>query len=54
VTDAFTAPRLIPTVNSDEDDSDPMLSADGCTLYFASSHGDPIGHRHLFRAQVTL
>jgi len=28
-------PKLLPDVNSDDNDEDPMLSADGCTLYFA-------------------
>ncbi|MEO7731378.1 MAG: hypothetical protein ABIY55_10420 [Kofleriaceae bacterium] len=32
----FGAPLPIPTVNSTFADGDPMLSADGCTLYFAS------------------
>ena len=35
-TQDFGAPRLIPNVNSDDNDGDPFLSADGCTLYFAS------------------
>src|SRR5262249_55138908 len=42
--------NLIPTVNSDQDEGDPVLSADGCELYFASR---PIGGTyHLFRTQV--
>jgi Tol biopolymer transport system component len=32
----FSPPVPIPTVNTDEDDADPMLSADGCELYFAA------------------
>jgi hypothetical protein len=31
----FAAPALIPTINSSDDEADPMLSADGCELYFA-------------------
>jgi hypothetical protein len=46
----FAAPKLIPTVNSDQSDGDPMLSADGCELYFASKRLG--GGFHLFRAHV--
>lgn len=49
-TDDFTAPQLIPTVNSNDQDGDPMLSADGCELYFASTRAD--GRYRLFRARV--
>lgn len=46
----FTAPKLIPNVNGDKDDGDPMLSADGCELYFASTrNGDKY---HLFHGLV--
>jgi hypothetical protein len=34
----FSAPAPLPTVNTDEDDVDPMLSADGCEVYFAARH----------------
>ena len=34
----FSPPVSIPTVNTEEDDADPMLSADGCELYFAARH----------------
>jgi hypothetical protein len=34
----FSAPHVIPNVNSSDEDGDPMLSADGCTLYFATTH----------------
>jgi Tol biopolymer transport system component len=45
----FSPPQLIPGVNSSVQDGDPMLSADGCELYFASNRaGD--GKNHLFRA----
>jgi len=37
--DDFGAPRLVPGVNGPEEDGDPQLSADGCTLYFASTRG---------------
>lgn len=47
----FAAPQLIPSVNSDQEDGDPVLSADGCELYFASTRVG--GKYHLFRAQVT-
>ena len=35
----FGSPKPIPLVNSNDQDSDPMLSADGCELYFASTRG---------------
>ena len=38
VTDAFSTPVLVPTVNTPDSDGDPFLSADGCQLYFASNH----------------
>jgi len=50
-TDSFSMPTLIPGVNNDADDGDPMLSGDGCTLYLASTRDG--GNHHLFRAQVT-
>jgi hypothetical protein len=46
----FAPPKLIPSVNSDQDDGDPMLSADGCELYFASTRAG--GKHHLFHARV--
>jgi hypothetical protein len=46
----FGMPAKIPVVNSDDHDGDPMLSADGCELYFASNRGG--GTYHVFRAQV--
>jgi hypothetical protein len=50
-TAAFGSPKPIPTVNSDSNDGDPMLSADGCELYFASQRDG--GKYHLFHATVT-
>jgi Tol biopolymer transport system component len=50
-TDDFSAPRLIPTVNGDQDDGDPVLGDDGCDLYFASTRNG--GRHHLFHASVT-
>jgi Tol biopolymer transport system component len=35
----FGTPKPIPNVNSSANDGDPMLSTDGCTLYFASTRG---------------
>jgi hypothetical protein len=49
-TDDFSLPQLIPAVNSDFDDGDPMLSADGCELYFSSKRVG--GKYQLFHAQV--
>jgi hypothetical protein len=51
-TDAFGAPQLIPGVSSGVQDGDPMLSADGCELYFASNRASD-GKYHLFRAAMT-
>ena len=48
----FSAPMLIPNVNSDDADGDPMLSADGCTLYFSTTRNG--GGYDLFSATVTL
>jgi Tol biopolymer transport system component len=47
----FAPPKLIPSVNGDQDDGDPVLSADGCELYFSSTRVG--GKHHLFHAQVT-
>lgn len=35
----FSTPLPVPDVNGDGNDGDPHLSADGCTLYFASDRG---------------
>lgn len=35
----FGAPQPLTALNTVDDDGDPMLSADGCTLYFASNRG---------------
>jgi WD40 repeat protein len=48
---SFSAPALIPMVNSNVQDGDPMLSADGCELYFASRRGASGGY-DLYRASV--
>ena len=32
--DAFGTPRLVPDINTDADEGDPHLSADGCRIYF--------------------
>jgi hypothetical protein len=51
IADSFGTPVKIPSVNSDTNDFDPVLSANGCELYFASTRDG--GKFHLFRAQVT-
>src|ERR1043165_8655128 len=51
-TGSFGTPVKIPTVNSNDNDADPLLSADGCELYFASDR-DGGGKYHLFHATVT-
>jgi len=35
----FSTPVPVPDINGDGNDGDPHLSADGCTLYFASDRG---------------
>jgi Tol biopolymer transport system component len=50
-TDGFNQPAKIPDVNGGADDADPMLSDDGCELYFASNR-DADGKYHLFRART--
>ncbi len=47
--DDFGAPVPIMGLNSVVSDSDPMLSADGCELYFSSTRGSG---RHIYRAAV--
>lgn len=51
-TGPFGTLAKIPTVNTGSNDAEPVLSHDGCELYFASDR-DPGGHFHLFRAQIT-
>lgn len=51
-TDSFGAAARIPTVDTTASEIDPVLSHDGCELYFASDR-DPGGHFHLFHAQIT-
>jgi WD40-like Beta Propeller Repeat len=36
---AFGAPRIVPDVNTNSNDGDPHLSADGCRLYFGRDGG---------------
>lgn len=51
-TASFGPPTRIPTVNTGgADEFDPVLSADGCELYFASNRTG--GKFHIFHAQVT-
>jgi hypothetical protein len=50
-TGSFGSPLEIPGVNTDANEFDPVLSADGCELYFASTRRD--AKFHLFRADVT-
>jgi Tol biopolymer transport system component len=47
----FNTPKLIPTANGSADDGDPMLSADGCELYFSSTRNG--GNYNLYVAQIT-
>lgn len=51
LTQPFSAPVRMPNVNSSTDDGDPMISADGCELYFSSTRGSG-GKYHLLQAQV--
>jgi Tol biopolymer transport system component len=47
----FGAPSRIPVVNGGADDGDPMLSPDGCTLYFSSTRNG--GDYDVYSAQIT-
>jgi Tol biopolymer transport system component len=49
--DSFGPPTQIPGVNTDAIDFDPVLSGDGCEVYFASNRGG--AGLHLFHAQVS-
>jgi Tol biopolymer transport system component len=49
--DGFGQPMQIPGVNTDGNEFDAVLSADGCDLYFASTRGG--AGFHLFHAVVT-
>jgi Tol biopolymer transport system component len=49
-TGAFGTPAKVPVANSDSNDGDPVLSADGCDLYFASQRSG--GKYHLFHATI--
>jgi Tol biopolymer transport system component len=46
----FGMPAQVPGVSTDASEFDPVLSPDGCELYFASNRN---GKYHLFHAQVT-
>jgi hypothetical protein len=50
-TQDFGLPEPIPMVNSDRDDGDPMLSADGCELYFTSNQLD-VNNHDLYVARI--
>lgn len=50
-TQPFGTPVPVPMVNSAQSDGDPMLSADGCELYFSSTRNG--GDQDLFVAQIT-
>ena len=40
------------SINSAQDDADPELSADGCTLIFSSNRPGSVGGRDLWEAKV--
>jgi hypothetical protein len=48
----FSGATAIPTVNTSANEWEPVLGADGCTLYFTSDR-DADHHFHLFRARIT-
>jgi Tol biopolymer transport system component len=53
-TQDFANPKLIPTVNSASDDGDPMLSTDGCSLFFSSKRPGGSGDYDLYVSTVTV
>lgn len=48
----FSTPSRIPNVNSGKNDGDPMLSADGCDLYFASTRDARNGNANDYNLYV--
>ncbi|MBT8491482.1 MAG: PD40 domain-containing protein, partial [Deltaproteobacteria bacterium] len=49
--DSEFGPRQpIPVVNSAAGETEPFVSADGCTLYFASDRPGSLGERDYYRA----
>lgn len=50
---SFGTPALIPSVNSEFDDGDPMLSPNGCELYFSSRSEPDHGDYDLYVAKVS-
>lgn len=53
VNGSFGNPKPIPDVNSPSNDGDPMITADGCTLYFSSGRGPGNSSFDLYSATVT-
>jgi len=51
-TDTFATPRLVPVVNSSSSEGEVFLSADGCTLYFASDRPGGPGGIDLYRSHI--
>ncbi|HEX3757650.1 MAG TPA: hypothetical protein VHW23_03050 [Kofleriaceae bacterium] len=51
-TGSFGVQHKVPMVNTDGNELDPVLSPDGCELYFSSDR-DPDKRFHLFHARVT-
>lgn len=45
--EAFGPPRLIPSINSELDETSPAISADGLTLYVASDRPDGTSERNM-------
>jgi hypothetical protein len=48
---SFSTPARVPVVNSDDNDMEPFLSADGCELFFSSNRPGGKGNLDLYRAR---
>jgi Tol biopolymer transport system component len=52
-TDPWGPPAQIPGIDTADNEADPILSADGCHLYFASDRGNQRGDYDIFVATMT-
>ena len=50
-TATFSTPVPLPGVNGPDEDGDPMLSGDGCELYFSSARAGGLGSLDIWRAR---
>jgi len=48
---AFSAPVLVPGVNTESEEAEPFITADGCWLYFTSARPGGLGEADLYSAR---